>query len=172
MSSHPSTYSSCVSFKVLHSNMVEVDYFSFPEEIERLCNKYNISSWLLNEFNINRYIHKSTNEEFFIDNHCQCADTNHCDQCLDFSVVELWHNHPNCKVCSFYKKYLLAQCEYWAYASQQVTEYELIPDLDIQKEFSVYFGGEPEVEYQELELKIETAEDFLIENNILCMSTV
>lgn len=135
-------------------------------EFLAICRKYDVKPFLVEEYSINRYRHKATGAIYLIENHCHCANPERCDQCYEFPVLELSHHpfHARCKVCARMKKYLLAQSEFWfRYKDSIIGKEEYKYEFINQRDWSTAFGGAPKMEYEELELILDTPQKILRE---------
>ena len=124
-------------------------------EIEKICDKYGIN---INDFLslcINIFKDTRNQDIYYISNSCQCNNSNKCDVCVDFWVLEnIIHDHPNCLLCDELKRCYLAQAEY-IYKKRDIDRKE----FKFQCEFSVLFGGACQLKFPDLEIIIESAEN-------------
>ena len=135
-------------------------------EFHQICNKYNVSPFLVEEYCINRYRHKGTGMIYLLENHCMCSNEEKCPVCLPFEILELSHNpdHSRCRICARLWNYLACQMEFWyryrdTILSNPDHDYEFVS----QRDWSTGFSGLPNTIYNELELILDTPQQILRE---------
>ena len=123
---------------------------------EKICDKYGINIDDFLGLCINRFKDSKTQEIYYISNSCQCNNSNKCDVCVDFWVLEnIIHDHPDCLLCDKLKKCYLAQAEYiYLYAKYNGTN-----EFPLQCQFSAIFGGTCKLIFTDIEPFIESAEN-------------